>query len=90
MISMIFVMTTMARSSAERIVEVLDEKSTLTDPKHSVLEVEDGSIRFDHVNFSYSGDAEKCVLRDVNIEIRAGETIGIIGGPEAPSPRWYS
>ncbi len=80
MISMIFVMTTMARSSAERIVEVLDEKSTLTDPKHSVLEVEDGSIRFDHVNFSYSGDAEKCVLRDVNIEIRAGETIGIIGG----------
>ena len=80
MISMIFVMTTMARSSAERIVEVLDEKSTLTDPKHSVLEVEDGSIRFDHVNFSYSDDAEKCVLRDVNIEIRAGETIGIIGG----------
>ncbi len=80
MISMIFVMTTMARSSAERIVEVLDEKSTLTDPKHSVLEVEDGSIRFDHVNFSYSDDAEKCVLRDVNIQIRAGETIGIIGG----------
>lgn len=80
MISMIFVMTTMARSSAERIVEVLDEKSTLTDPMHSVLEVEDGSIRFDHVNFSYSDDREKCVLRDVNLEIRAGETIGIIGG----------
>ena len=59
---------------------MLDEKSTLTDPMHSVLEVEDGSIRFDHVNFSYSDDREKCVLRDVNLEIRAGETIGIIGG----------
>jgi len=80
MISMIFVMTTMARSSAERIVEVLDEKSTLADPRHSVLEVEDGSVRFDHVNFSYSDDKEKCVLRDVNLEIHAGETIGIIGG----------
>lgn len=80
MISMIFVMTTMARSSAERIVEVLDEKSSLTDPKHSVLEVEDGSVRFEHVNFSYSNDREKCVLRDVNLEIRAGETVGIIGG----------
>ncbi len=80
MISMIFVMTTMARSSAERIVEVLDEKSTLTDPKHSVLEVKDGSIRFDHVNFSYSDDKEKCVLRDINLTIHSGETIGIIGG----------
>lgn len=80
MISMIFVMTTMARSSAERIVEVLDEKSSLTDPKHSVLEVEDGSIRFNHVNFSYSDDPDKCVLRDVNLTIQAGETIGIIGG----------
>lgn len=80
MISMIFVMTTMARSSAERIVEVLNEKSTLTDPEHSVLEVEDGSIRFDHVNFSYSDDKEKCVLRDIDLMIRSGETIGIIGG----------
>ena len=80
MISMIFVMTTMARSSAERIVEVLDEKSTLQDPKHSVFQVEDGSIRFDHVNFSYSDDKEKCVLRDIDITIHAGETIGIIGG----------
>jgi ATP-binding cassette subfamily B multidrug efflux pump len=80
MISMIFVMTTMARSSAERIVEVLDEKSTLKDPKHSVLEVENGSIRFEHVNFSYSDDREKCVLRDIDLTIHAGETIGIIGG----------
>ena len=80
MISMIFVMTTMARSSAERIVEGLDEKSTLKDPKHSVLEVENGSIRFEHVNFSYSDDREKCVLRDIDLTIHAGETIGIIGG----------
>ena len=81
MISMIFVMTTMARSSAERIVEVLDEKSALQDPKGTVLtEVEDGSICFDHVSFSYSDDKEKCVLRDISLTIRAGETIGIIGG----------
>ena len=80
MISMIFVMTTMARSSAERIVEVLDEKSSLQDPEHPVPEVEDGSIRFDHVNFSYSDDQEKCVLRDIDLTIHSGETIGIIGG----------
>ncbi len=80
MISMIFVMTTMARSSAERIVEVLDEKSSLHDPEHPVPEVEDGSIRFDHVNFSYSDDQEKCVLRDIDLTIHSGETIGIIGG----------
>ena len=80
MLSMIFVMTTMARSSAERIVEVLDEKSSLQDPEHPVPEVEDGSIRFDHVNFSYSDDQEKCVLRDIDLTIHSGETIGIIGG----------
>lgn len=80
MISMIFVMTTMARSSAERIVEVLDEKSSLHDPEHPVPEVEDGSIWFDHVNFSYSDDQEKCVLRDIDLTIHSGETIGIIGG----------
>ena len=80
MVSMIFVMTTMARSSAERIVEVLDEKSSLQDPEHPVPEVEDGSIRFDHVNFSYSDDQEKCVLRDIDLTIHSGETIGIIGG----------
>ena len=80
MISMVFVMVTMARSSAERIVEVLDEKSTLANPEHPLYEVPDGSITFDHVNFSYSDDADKCVLRDVNLQIHAGETIGIIGG----------
>lgn len=80
MISMVIVMVTMARSSAERIAEVLDEKSTLTNPKDPVYEVKDGSVVFDHVHFSYSDDKEKCVLRDVNLEIASGETIGIIGG----------
>lgn len=80
MISMVFVMVTMARSSAERIVEVLSEESSLTNPECPVYEVKDGSIQFEHVNFSYSGDSDKCVLQDVCLDIRAGETIGIIGG----------
>lgn len=80
MISMVFVMVTMARSSAERIVEVLDEKSSLTNPEHPVCKVEDGSIQFKHVNFSYSREEDKCVLQDINLDIHAGETIGIIGG----------
>lgn len=91
MISMVFVMVTMARSSAERIVEVLEEKSSLSNPECPLFEVEDGSIQFEHVNFSYSGadsskeeasseKTDKCVLRDVNLKIHAGETIGIIGG----------
>lgn len=80
MISMVFVMVTMARSSAERIWEVLEEKSTLTNSKNPVYQVKDGSITFDHVQFSYSDDADKCVLRDINLTIQAGETIGIIGG----------
>ncbi|MBR5510090.1 MAG: ABC transporter ATP-binding protein [Lachnospiraceae bacterium] len=85
-ISMVFVMVTMSKSSAERIVEVLDEKSSLTNPEHPVFEVKDGSIRFEQVDFSYSEEedlsarAEKCVLQDVDLEIHAGETIGIIGG----------
>lgn len=80
MISMVFVMVTMARSSAERISEVLEEKSTLTNPENPIYQVKDGSITFDHVYFSYSDDKEKCVLQDINLEIQAGETIGIIGG----------
>jgi ATP-binding cassette subfamily B protein len=85
MISMVFVMVTMARSSGERIVEVLDEKSSLTNPENPVFEVTDGSIQFEHVNFAYNvntetGQDDKCVLKDVNLDIRSGETIGIIGG----------
>ncbi|MCD8241288.1 MAG: ABC transporter ATP-binding protein/permease, partial [Lachnospiraceae bacterium] len=80
MISMVFIMVTMAQASGERIVEVLDEKSALTNPVNPVCEVEDGAIQFEHVNFSYSGDADKCVLRDICLDIHAGETIGVIGG----------
>jgi ATP-binding cassette subfamily B protein len=85
MISMVFVMVTMARSSGERIVEVLDEKSSLTNPERPVYEVKDGSIQFEHVEFAYSaneenGQDDKSVLRDVNLDIHSGETIGIIGG----------
>ena len=86
MMSMVFVMVTMASSSAKRIAEVLDEKSTLHNPEKPVYQVEDGSIEFDHVNFAYSENEtkeereEKCVLTDVNFQIHSGETIGIIGG----------
>ena len=86
MLSMVFVMVTMASSSAKRIAEVLDEKSTLHNPEHPVYKVEDGSIEFDHVNFAYSENEtkeereEKCVLNDINFQIHSGETIGIIGG----------
>ena len=86
MMSMVFVMVTMASSSAKRITEVLDEKSTLHNPENPVYQVEDGSIEFDHVNFAYSENEmkeereEKCVLTDINFQIHSGETIGIIGG----------
>ena len=86
MMSMVFVMVAMASSSAKRITEVLDEKSTLHNPENPVYQVEDGSIEFDHVNFAYSENEtkeereEKCVLADINFQIHSGETIGIIGG----------
>ena len=80
MISMIFVMLTMSKTSAERIMEVFDEESTIQNPKNPVFEVEDGSIDFENVAFRYSGDADKNVLENVNIHIKSGETIGIIGG----------
>lgn len=80
MISMVFVMITMARSSGERIVEILDEKSDIYNKENPVMKVQDGSICFDHVQFSYSKNADKMVLRDVNLDIKAGETVGIIGG----------
>ena len=80
MISMIFVMLTMSKTSAERIMEVLDEESTIQNPKNPVWEVEDGSIDFENAAFRYSGGADKNVLENVNIHIKSGETIGIIGG----------
>ena len=80
MISMIFVMLTMSKTSAERIMEVLDEESTIKNPEQPVMEVADGSIDFENVDFRYSGGADKNVLENVNIHIKSGETIGIIGG----------
>ena len=80
MFSMVFVMVTMATESAQRIVEVLKEDSTLTSPADPVEEVADGSIDFDHVSFKYSLQAEKMALADIDLHIRSGETIGIIGG----------
>lgn len=79
MISMIFVMLTMARASGERIVEILDEQSNLHDPEEPVYEVTDGSIDFDHVHFSYGKSKDKEVLNDIDLHIRSGQTIGIIG-----------
>ncbi|HAJ73645.1 MAG TPA: ABC transporter [Lachnospiraceae bacterium] len=78
--SMIFVMVTMSMASARRICEVLEEKADLADPEDPVTEVADGSIRFDHVNFRYhKNSGEKPVLQDINLSIRSGETIGIMG-----------
>lgn len=80
MLSMVFVMITMASESARRIVEVLDEKSTLSNPENPVYEVKDGSVDFDNVSFKYSEKADKMALADINLHVRSGETIGIIGG----------
>ena len=80
MLSMAFVMITISISSAERIAEVLNEKSTLTNPENPDYEVTDGSITFEHVQFRYNEKSEAPVLNDINLEIHSGETIGIIGG----------
>jgi ATP-binding cassette subfamily B protein len=80
MLSMIFVMVSMSVASGRRICEVLNEESTLKNPEDPEYEVADGSIRFDHVTFRYSNTSETPVLDDINLTIRSGETIGIIGG----------
>lgn len=79
MLSMIFIMITMSRASAERIVEVLDEVPDLDNPENPVKEVKDGSIEFKDVDFSYSADMKKLCLSDVTLKINSGETVGIIG-----------
>lgn len=79
-VSMVFVMITMAGESARRIVEVLTEESTIASPENAVTDVKDGSIDFNNVNFRYSAQAEKFALADVDLHIKSGETIGIIGG----------
>lgn len=80
MLSMIFVMITMASESAKRIAEILDEKSTLSNPENPIYEVADGSIEFDNVNFKYSLKSKRRALADINLKIKSGETIGIVGG----------
>ena len=80
MLSMVFVMITMSMESAERIVEVLQEQSTLTSPEKAVKEVKDGSIDFDGVSYKYSRTAERNALEHVDLHIRSGELIGILGG----------
>ena len=80
MLSMVFVMITIADESSKRIVEVLNEESALADPPEPLLEVADGSIDFENVSFRYSREAERMALSDINLHIRSGEVIGIIGG----------
>ena len=79
MVSMIFVMVTMSSASMRRVAEVLNEKSDLTNGSDAVMEVADGSVRFDHVHFSYKADGGE-TLSDINLNIASGETIGVIGG----------
>ncbi len=80
MLSMAFVMISMSTASVERISEVLNETSDLQNPEHPVLEVPDGSVEFRNVNFRYKQDAEGYVLKNINLSIKSGETLGIIGG----------
>ena len=79
MLSMVFVMITMSAASARRVAEVLDEKSDLTNPENPVMEVKNGSVQFEHVGFRYKADGRE-VLSDIDLNIRSGETVGIIGG----------
>jgi len=80
MLSMVFIMITMSEASARRISEVINEKSSLTNPENPVMEVPDGSIRFEDVDFSYRPGSAEPVLKDIDLDIHSGESIGIIGG----------
>ena len=80
MLSMLFIQITMSRASAERIIEVLEENIDLVNPADGVKEINSGDISFEHVSFGYSMGDDKFVLRDINLEIKAGQTIGILGG----------
>ena len=80
MLSMVFIMLTMSEASARRIAEVINEKSSLTNPENPVMEVPDGSIRFEDVDFSYKPGCAEPVLKDIDLDIHSGESIGIIGG----------
>ncbi len=80
MMSMVFVIVTISRGSLERICEVLDEKIDVKNPENPIYNVFDGSIKFNNVSFSYIGDKNKEALKNINIDIKSGETVGIIGG----------
>ena len=80
MVAMVFVMITMAKASAERVAEILDEQPDLHNPANPIHEVKDGAIEFDDVSFSYKGDAHKLALKTVSLHIKAGQTVGILGG----------
>ena len=80
MLSMVFVMCIISQASAERICQVLNEESTVTNPANPIKEVADGSIEFDNVDFRYSDNSEKPVLDNINLKIRSGMTVGIVGG----------
>lgn len=79
MLSMVFVMITMSMAGVKRIAEVLCETSDITNPEAPLYEVEDGSVEFKHVNFAYKKDSEEQVLKDINLSIKSGETIGVMG-----------
>ena len=80
MVAMVFVMITMAKASAERVAEILDEQPDLHNPANPIHEVKDGAIEVDDVSFSYKGDERKLALKNVNLHIKAGQTVGILGG----------
>lgn len=80
MVSMVFVMVSMSSAGVRRIAEILNEKSDITNPENPVFEVADGSIEFRNVDFAYKKDSKEPVLKDINLRIKSGETIGIIGG----------
>ena len=80
MVSMVFLMITMSRASAQRIVEILDETSDITSPENGVKEIPDGSVDFDHVHFSYASRSERDTLSDIDLHIPSGSVIGILGG----------
>ena len=80
MVSFVFMMITMSRASAQRIVEVLDEKSDIVTPENAVTEIRDGSVDFDHVHFSYASRSERDTLSDIDLHIPSGAVVGILGG----------
>ena len=80
MLSMVMVMISIAKTSADRVVEVLNEKSNLANPENSVYEVPNGDVEFDDVDFKYSEKADRRALKEVNLKVKSGQTVGILGG----------